>query len=344
MKNLSVLLASELSKKLSLGNESAKRSYGTKKTSNDSLNDQVLLQLNSVPSVIDVNEYKNAQSSANPNGNYRAAYQFSLLVDTVPLVRPTYVDSLKSVSKIWGNIVNSATGLSKYSQTLLDNAQSSYNLSKLSGFGGIPEEWFNIVAKPSNWSALLDNDSNLLEVEIDLINGDITSNDFLILSGDSNLIWMISDKEKICNEVPLSNKSKITKIYLSLLKVDIYRPWLNFEILSSQYWKVEGLDRGYFSNGSLYGNTGNLPLIPQSILFGSKIRIEGNFDSDDIDVITNCKVGNIISLGAFALNNSLETPHIEKVGNSSMILSSNVKQILGYVSRLVPECPGVSGV
>ncbi|MFH6943562.1 hypothetical protein [Flavobacterium sp. FlaQc-50] len=344
MGNISSLIASELLKKINL--ERAKDKKAVLKNFNNETIGQTILQLNSIPFVIEINQYKNAHSSANPTGDYRAAYQFALLSDTIPLLFPTYVDSLNSVSKIWGNIVNNANAFSKYSQAVFENARNSYNFSKLSGFGGIPEDWYNVQAKPSDWVELLDSGSNLVEIEIDLADAVANSEDFLILSGnDSNLSWKIFDSHKNYAEIPLNVNSKITRIYLKLLRVDFYRSWLNFEILNNNSWKIDGLDKGYFSNGSLIGNKGSFPLIPQSVLIGSRIEVEGNFDPTDREILSsNRKTSeNVVCMGTFVLNNIIESPKSDNVEKDTMILTSDVKQVIGYISRLIPESPPLSG-
>ncbi|WP_166924279.1 hypothetical protein [Flavobacterium poyangense] len=344
MKNLCALIASELSEKADWEATTDNNPKGDADDT-DATVSQVLLQLTAIPIIIEIDKYRNAQSSANPSGSYRAAYQSALLSDAVPLLSPDYIDSLNSVSKIWGNIVNTANTSSEYTQQLFEEAKNTYNLSKLSGFGGIPENWFSVLTIPYDWCDLLDNDANLTEIEIDVINGDTDSKDFLVLNGDSSVSWKIYDSNETCTEIPLHTNSMITKIHLKVLRVDFYRSWLNIEILNTQEWKIDGLEKGHFSNGTLIGNTGSFPLIPQSVLIGSEVKITGDFHPEDLNIIADSKASDgTVFMETFALKDMTTTPfNAEGADQNTVTLTSNVKQVLGYISRLVPECPPLSG-
>lgn len=303
---------------------------------------KILLQLNSLPFVINTNEYKNAQSAANPTGDYKAAYRFSLLADAIPVLSPKYISSLNTLSKVWGNIINSANSENAFTKTIIDNSSSNYRSAKMFGLGGIPEDWYTVTASPSNWCELLDNEENLLPLEIDLLEGDKHQTDFLVLNDQSGLNWKItqSDSDK---ETALNSNSTITKISMNVLRVDFHRSWLDFELFDSPSWKIEGLDQGYFSTGDIDGNDGIMPLIPQGFLVGNNIKIEGNFSSEDIQFISqNQSSGQILSLGNFVLQEKNTAVDISQE-NDKTVLTSKTNQIIGFISRIVPLCPPVSG-
>ncbi|KFX54032.1 hypothetical protein HYH39_17650 [Clostridium botulinum] len=294
---------------------------------------RTILQLNSTPFSIDVNEYSNPHSSDNPTGDYRAAYRLSRLADPIPELETYYTDSLNSSEKVWGNIINSATTENQYILSLLSKSQLDYNTSQMSGMGGIPNSWLPVEIIPSNWYELVKDESKLIKMEIDT-SSNAENNDFIIINGDKGISLNIINMNDSKSEINLN--TTINKIYVDVLRVDFIRNWLNFEILESSQWSIAGLEKGYFSTGEINENNGIFPLIIKSILIGTKVTFEGNFDKKDIDAINKCKVNKSLSIGPFLLNTETEDVVVEE----KKLLTSNVTQVIGYISELIPLCPG----
>jgi hypothetical protein len=300
---------------------------------------ETILQLNSTPFAIDVNQYRNPHSADNPTGDYKAAYRLTRLADPIPELSTYYSSSLQSAENIWGNIVNYATSQSAYTKNLLNEAQLKYNTSKMVGMGGFIDDWFPVYAIPSNWFDIVGDEKNLMRMEIDMINGDTYNDDFLIVNGGKAISLNIISKGKGQSQINLNPNTTIKKIFVDVLRVDFIRPWLNFEILNLRNWKIDGLEREYYSNGNLDENNGIFPLVTKSMLIGAKISFEGDFDPHDINLLSKQTAKrNNLSIGPFLLNTSEQCLDINNTKQNTIITSS-IKQIIGYISQLIPESP-----
>lgn len=299
------------------------------------------MQLNSIPLKIDINVYKNAHSDANPTGDYKATYLFTELANTIPELTAYYNNSPYLLTDVWDNIINSANSNITYTQQLINNAKEKFNASSMSGMGGIPGNWYPVSANPFNWYDIILDDSNLIQMELDLQSDASNNNSFIVINKSAPLTYTFTNQKNETSQFNLNSNTTIKKIYLSVLRVDFIRPWLDFEILNQQNWKIEGLNKYYFSNGNLDSNKGIFPLLTQSILIGTKVSLEGDFSQKDISEITNHqKIGNSVSLGPFLLNSNNENVIIEQKQENT-IISSNIKQVVGYLSRLIPMSPAL---
>jgi|GEM_PF-5499718 len=72
------------------------------------------------------------------------------------------------------------------------------------------------------------------------------------------------------------------------------------------------------------------------MLMGTQITFKGNFNKNDIDAILKHQSDKSLSIGPFLLNT--ETQNV--VVKEKNILTSNARQIIGYISQLVPLSPG----
>jgi len=235
-------------------------------------------------------------------------------------------------------LIHGATSTISYTQYLLSQAQNTFDTAKLSGMGGILESWYPVYAKPSDWYALIEDENNLIDLEIDMRQKDSTNDGFITLNNNDSFSWKsVNTNNEVTEDKALHNRTNIGLIKLKVLRVDFVRPWIDFEIFNQKTWKIDGLEKDYFSNGTTQGNKGVFPLITSSMLIGTKVQIEGNFDSSDIDMIQATK-GENLSIGPFLLNNSAMTAEVAKK-NEKTTITSNVKQIVGYLSKIIPEAP-----
>ena len=316
MKNFSSLFASELAKKQKEAIDKISISKTNKEKPKKSLlqttipaietdistNVEVqempktILQLNTIPQIINTDQYKDAHSSDNPTGDYKAAYRLSLLADAIPFLEPNFNSSGNHVSGIYGNLIEAAASDFSYTQNILFDAQSNYKSSSLSGMGGVPEDWFPVNTVPSDWYNLLNDDDNLIELEIDLENGKLEDNQFITLNNNDTISWYTTENINTEQKTELHKDSSIKKIKLKILLVNFFRPWLDYEIFHLQNWKISGLPKGYFSTGNIDNNKGVFSLIPQSMLVGSQVDIEGNFHESDLRMI-NTEKEKLLSMG-----------------------------------------------
>lgn len=298
---------------------------------------KTLLQLNAIPQIISIDQYKNAHSSDNPSGDYKAAYRLSLLANSIPFLEPNFNTSGNQVSSIYGNLIESATSDSVYTQNILFDAQSNFKSSSLSGMGGVPEDWFPVNAIPSNWYDLLKDDDNLIDLEIDFNNVEIEDNEFITLNDNNTISWYTAVNKDSTEKSELHKDSSIKKIKLKILQINFYRPWLDYEVFDLHNWKIGGLPKGYFSNGKVEDNNGVFSLIPQTMLVGSKVHVEGDFHESDLKFMDKIKE-KMLALGPFIINTDKYKAKIETKDNTTSI-TTDTYQVVGYLSRLVPYTP-----
>jgi hypothetical protein len=338
MQNLSTLFATQLAKKTS--KEFSLKQMG-RLSSGSADSPKSILQLNSIPLKIDINKYKNAHSADNPTGDYKAAYLFTILANTIPELSAYYNNSPYLITDIWDNIINSANSNVSYTKSLLNKAREKFNNSALSGMGGIPENWYPVYANPSNWYDIVQDDSQLIKLELDLQSDETDSSSIIVINDSDKLKWKATNSNNETSHLNIDSDKKIKKIYLSVLRVDFIRPWFGFEILDLQNWEIEGLNQCYYSNGKLDQNKGIFPLLTQSILIGTKVSMESAFSPKDISLLTNHnKSGNEISFGPFLFNTPDQNVNINQTEGKTTI-SSNIKQVVGYLSHLIPVSPAL---
>jgi hypothetical protein len=332
MDNFLSIFAAELSKKMTF-----KDNNSLLKCDNliKAVRAKTILQLNSTPFSIDVNKYSNPHSSDNPTGDYHAAYRLTRLADPIPQLEPYYTDSLKSAEEIWGEIISSATTQNQYIKTLISKSKYDYDTSAMTGMGGFPNNWLPVETSPSNWYELVEDESKLINLEIDITKSSDEHNKFIIINGGKEISLNTINMNNGQSSINLASNTTINKIYIDVLRVDFIRPWLNFELLQSSEWSIDGLNEGYFSTGTIDENEGIFPLIIKSMLVGNRITFEGNFDKNDINAILQYQSNNALSIGPFLLNTSTQNVDVTE----KKIVTSNVKQIIGYISELIPLSP-----
>jgi hypothetical protein len=175
-------------------------------------------------------------------------------------------------------------------------------------------------------------------MELDLIGGETGNDSFVVMDQNTPLIWKVNNQQI---EVNINPDTTLKKIYLRLLKVDFIRPWFEFELFNLNNWKIDGLSQGYYSNGNLSLNNGVFPLIIQSMLIGSQISVEGEFSENEINKLQkHTLAGSTISVGSFILNNKGNIAILD-LKDGQITMTSNIKQIVGYLSRLVPLSPSL---
>jgi hypothetical protein len=75
------------------------------------------------------------------------------------------------------------------------------------------------------------------------------------------------------------------------------------------------------------------------MLIGSKVSIEGNFHQRDMDIMSEHKRNsNSLSFGPFLLNTSHQPVDVKET-KDHMLVTSDIKQIIGYISQLIPASP-----
>lgn len=343
MQALSALFAAELTRKTPLipsGIESENMEQGMGPLKSVDSPKQIL-QLCSIPLKIDLDRYKNAHSADNPSSNYRAAYLFSTLANTIPALGASFNPSPNLVTEAWDNIIHSANSTVGYTQRMLTQAKEKFKSSARSGMGGFPQNWYPVDANPSNWYEIIQYESNLIQLDIDLQTKESGRSDFIVMNEQAPLSWKVSNEHHESTPLTMSSATQMKKIQLSVLRIDFIRPWLMFELLNLQNWEIEGIDKSYYSSGNLYQNKGIFPLLPQSMLIGTKVSVEGDFSPRDLSLFAQQReTGKDLSLGPFLFGAGQEAPSVVP-SKGKTIVSSTIKQVVGYISQLIPLSPGL---
>ncbi|MFD1559652.1 hypothetical protein ACFSHT_29105 [Paraburkholderia silviterrae] len=96
--------------------------------------------------VLNPNDFRNARSSINPNGDLRSAFAFSDMVDAIPEVQAEYAESGRKVSKTYKDIVDAANAVQTEDpaqRAVYDKAYAFLNTkTSIPNFDGPPTETF----------------------------------------------------------------------------------------------------------------------------------------------------------------------------------------------------------
>ncbi|NEQ47805.1 MAG: hypothetical protein F6K00_31465 [Leptolyngbya sp. SIOISBB] len=283
--------------------------------------DKPILQMNPVPTGIDVEKYANARSSSNPNGSLTTLYAFRNLVDSIPNFTSSYIPSGKSLEDIYGLIVSSATSRTDDSFVVntISEAQRDLSENTFSDMDGTLGVWRPVYAVPENWFSPRQNDFQKISWK------ELTEQFAMIgQSNTADMQWRIGDSAP----QPLNANSRIESIQFEYLIVNLTRPWLSEALFRTNGWFIPGQAEGFCSSGQLDRNDGILPLLLTGLLVGRKVKINGIFNQDEQSILTMASEGsNHVSLGPFVLDSENEdttTPHI-----------------LGWISSLVPFSPRI---
>jgi len=287
--------------------------------------------------VLDVKQYENPHSSANPGGDYKAAYRLFELSDSIPEFAPNYSGSMRKLHKLYGSILDSASTTNAFTRSILADSRSNFNSARLSGMGGIPNDWYLVSAIPGNWYDLVKQRSYLIPMTIKLDDEVSGTGGFILMDDDERVSWSINTGGK--QEHKMADGTSIKEITVDVMVVEFQRSWFNFELFSSPGWEIQGLKPNYFSTGSLSQNGGTMPLVIKSMLVGANFAMTGQFADRDLNLLQ--QNSEEVSIGPFAISGAGKAATIS--GNSATVkIQSNVTQVIGFTSQLVPQAPAVN--
>ncbi len=280
-----------------------------------------ILQLTELPLTIDTDNYKNAKSNSNPNGDLRALFALRQLVNPVPKFERNYIASAYSTELLYGSILNGTSIVKNdlLTTSVIKGAKQAYQENVFQNMDGIPGEWRPIYSVPEDWASA--DISRFQETSIDFNNLSENSS-FSIIQGQESLQWKL-DNDKT---VALSTNSKINSMKMKYLFVSFRRPWLDPLIFKMNNWYISGQSAGFCSSGSITVNKGLLPILPTGMLISKAVSIDAHWDKEDqkiVDMLNKSKKE--VYLGPFLVSNN------EKA-NSTV-------QIIGWVSDLIPFSP-----
>jgi len=298
-----------------------------------------VIQLNKIPFLIELNQYKDPETPENPIGDLLATYRFSLLANAVPTFSKLYNPSGLSVEKVWENMVFGASAESSFAQMLFSQAQEDFKIAELQEFSSISDSWWPVYPNPWNWTDIIAGGRGLEKITLDLSNPENLTDGFNLIAEEESLSWNTENENHEIERETLADDSQIREIEMKIMRVDFVRRWLDPQLFKIGGWKIDGVDKGFFSSGNLKENQGVLPLLPNSMLIGTGVRVKGRIGAKDERLVRNRARGNrTFSIGPFVLGSQSRPPQIRK-SRGETIIESNNAHIIGFVSSLVPMSP-----
>ena len=298
-----------------------------------------VIQLNKIPFLIELNEYRDPETPENPTGNLLATYRLSQLANVVPTFSKLYNPSGLSVEKIWENMIFGANAESSFAQMLFSQAQEDFKLAELQEFSSISDSWRPVYPNPWNWTKIIAEGRGLEKITLDLSNPENLTDGFNLIAGDESLSWNTENENSEIEREALADDSQIREIEMKIMRVDFRRGWLDPQLFRLGGWKIDGVSKGFFSSGDLRENQGVLPLLPNSMLVGTHVQVKGRIGSRDERLLRRRARGNrTFSIGPFVLGSQARPPQIRKARGETIIESNNA-HIIGMVSSLVPMSP-----
>ncbi|WP_347265872.1 hypothetical protein [Paracoccus sp. (in: a-proteobacteria)] len=271
-----------------------------------------VLQLNAFPLPLDLAALRDAFAPDNPTGSHLATRRFRDLCNAIPAFQRSFEPSGLQVEEVWRNLVFGASGGSPLTRRLLAEAQKLIGEYELADMGGTADAWLPVGASPPGWADLLDQAE---EVTLELDEDGDSAGGYRLIGSGGGLEWTTASGQR------LPVQGRVRRIRLRAIKVDLSRPWLDFQLLALGQWSVEGHPAGFYSSGEFARNDGLFPLLPVAMIVGRDIRFEGEFSDRDRGLMQGPA-----ALGPFPAAAAGAGSHV-----------------IGYVTRLVPLAPQVSG-
>lgn len=287
-----------------------------------------IVLLNRFPVSLDPNDYANAYSTANPDGDRRSLWRFRQLVDPIPQCAEFYMASGLSTESTYAQIVEGAVvdGDNGFASSVICNAQRDIQYQQFANMDGTPGTWKPVYAVPDGWCDVAQLD-RYTELALDLSgivgNGDVAG------AGDGNRTqWATTDSAASPKMVLFDTGSKIHSVRVKYLMVNITRPWFDPLLFATDGWFLSGQQRGFCSSGQNDGS-GVLPWVPTSLIVGTDVVIEADWGSSDRQILNDAKSAQRqLSLGPLLVNPGPDnlSLHIIGWGMSSIPFSPRVSR------------------
>jgi hypothetical protein len=300
----------------------------------------LIFQMSLLPQSIIPANYVNAQSSANPGGDYVSLYRFRELVNNVPEFARNFTASGYFVESLIKNMLFGATvpPNDKFVQMSFANAQENFTDYKLSGMSGIPGSWRPVYANPYNWAEQLSSGQSLMEMTLDLSKSSNFGPQTYTTIGtpQNDLVWSVGNSS---TGQAISPGTQIRFVRFKYMKIDLQRPWLDLEVFNLKGWTLQGQSAGFYSSGSSVQNSGILPLLPISLIIGTEVQIWGQIAPSDQQFIQRTLGQNPnMRLGVFPFSK-----YTFGQGNAESSMQSEGFFTMAWLSNLLPLAPSVAG-
>lgn len=143
-----------------------------------------------------------------------------------------------------------------------------------------------------------------------------------------------------------SAETKNLRFSFAYTLVTIRRPWLTYNLLGTKGWSLGNLyTRGKISNGTKANQSNSvMPLLPLSFVVVKDVWISASWSRTDWDLIkSRTGGGGGFAIGPFSISGSYAHSRSKETFNSNCV-DGNIwvpgVQIIGYISQVVPYCPG----
>lgn len=278
--------------KAAIENSSSKKVTATDDLAYEKSGTDDSILMNKIPIVLNPEDYKDARSTANPNGNLIPLYRFSELVDPIPQHSEYYLPSYLSTDQTYGNIVNNATtdDPNDFATNVIAGARKAYSINKFPNMDGNSGQWSPVYAIPDDWYDAKPN--NFKEISVDLNS----------LSDGDTLEWKIIKSDDTQETQPVDSGSTISGAKMSIQMVSLNRPWFNPVIFEMGGWYLNGQDAGFCSSGDNDGK-GVIPIIPSGLIIGTPALVTAEWSAKDQQIIDDAKSNNHdLSIGPLIIN------------------------------------------
>ncbi|MEO6831302.1 MAG: hypothetical protein ABI378_03505 [Chitinophagaceae bacterium] len=301
-----------------------------------------VIQLNMVPTPIDISQYANPYGPTNPNGDTISLFRFRELTNNIPDFETFYFSSGSYIEDVYANIVNGASSKpnATFTQQAFSNSIQKLANSKLAALTIYPGSWCPVFASPSDWYTQVTQKQNLFSTSLNLQDPVSSVNqDFTVIGnqGTESLDWnQINTQGKVVS-TPLNKGSVLNTVSYKFMVVQINRPWLDLSLFSMGGWYLAGQDTGFVSSGDATNNNGIMPLYTTAFILATDLEITGSLQQADASLLANNLDNNeAINLGPFNISSIISSPK-----SNNVTLSNNGYFIVAWISKIIGLAPKI---
>ena len=285
-----------------------------------------ILQLMPAPYRLRRAAFANAYSPTNSEGSFAAAYALRSLVDPIPLPKREYFAG-GSCEQTYGDILLGADGGgdSSFATLLIENSRKTFKQAALSTLSITPSEWRAVDALPDGWMHpwVEGFEKAIYHPKTHELTG--LGVQFQTLGQGKATALQISNGE---TSRPALAATEVEKITISVLTVNIRRPWMDLTLFKTKGWSLPGQSAGFVSNGKPgAANTGVLPMVVTALLVGQTTSVSANLAEEDKAFLASGKLSEAVigpfsfPLGAYKAPNTTDAdPELYLFGVISQVI------------------------
>ncbi|ELR64396.1 hypothetical protein C942_02576 [Photobacterium marinum] len=283
-----------------------------------------ILQLNTFPITLNPEKFKNPLSTSNPDGSLEALWNFRQLIDPIPEFSHYYSPSLRSTESTFEMIVKGASISNDFpfTSSVIAETQKKLAMLKYANMDNTLGSWAPVYASPSDWYDISNGRYKSLDFDLDKV-GNSDSPFATIGQSMSNKELSICSNCKAVTTKSIAAASKVKKVSLKFMQVNLLRPWYNELLFDTNGWYLAGQQAGFCSSGRLDANDGTIPLLPTSVILATDVDVDADWSHEDQKAID----------GAIA-----QGDHVS-LGNVVISAPSHFIQVIGWITELTPFSP-----